>query len=92
MRKIGNSFFSSLLVEFTRGDPTLTDLEAVETELFKTNDRVTAVMLGAFVETALKKLLVSRMRDDLNSDEEVSYSVSRARSARSLRRLSSLTR
>lgn len=57
---------------FTQRDPTVTDREAfdaLEKELYGTSDRVTAVMLGASVETALEKLLASRMRDDLRSDE-----------------------
>jgi hypothetical protein len=57
---------------FTQRDPTVTDreaLDAFEKELYGTSDRVTAVMLGATVETALEKLLASRMRKDLNSDE-----------------------
>jgi hypothetical protein len=48
---------------FARGDPIVKDreaLEALENELFKTSDRVTAVMLGALVEAALEKLLASR--------------------------------
>ena len=44
-------------------------LEALEKEVFNTSDRVTAVMLGAFVETALEKLLASRMRRNLNKTE-----------------------
>jgi hypothetical protein len=60
------------LQAFTRRDPIVNDreaLDALENELYGTSDRVTAVMLGASVETALEKLLASRMRDDLNSDE-----------------------
>jgi len=56
---------------FAQGDPVVNDrgmLETLEKELFNTSDRVTAVMLGAHVETALEKLLVSRMRGNLNSD------------------------
>jgi len=61
----------------TRGDPTVNNdreaLEALEKELFYTSDRVTAVMLGALVETALEKLLVSQMhfRRDLTSSEKI---------------------
>jgi DNA-binding MltR family transcriptional regulator len=60
------------LVAFTRDDPTVNDrqaLELLEKELFHTSDRVTAVMLGSHVETALEKLLASRMRHNLNSAE-----------------------
>ncbi len=61
------------LRKFTRSDPVVNDretLEALEKELFNTSDRVTAVMLGAYVETALEKLLSSRVRDNLNSNEQ----------------------
>jgi DNA-binding MltR family transcriptional regulator len=60
------------LTAFTRSDPIVNDKEAMEIlekELFNTSDRVTAVMLGAHVETELERLLASRMRDDLNSDQ-----------------------
>ena len=61
------------LTDFTRRDPIVNDREAMEIlekELFNTSDRVTAVMLGAHVETALERLLASRMRDDLNSEQK----------------------
>jgi len=57
---------------FTRSDPIVNDretLEALEKEIFNTSDRVTAVMLGAAVETALERLLASRMRQNLNRTE-----------------------
>jgi hypothetical protein len=54
---------------FTRGDPTVADLEALERELYGANDRASAVMLGAFAETALERLLRTKLRPDLNSDE-----------------------
>jgi hypothetical protein len=57
---------------FTQSDPVVNDrgtLDALVKELFNTSDRVTAVMLGANVETALEKLLESRTRGNLNSDE-----------------------
>jgi hypothetical protein len=60
------------LTAFTRNDSIINDreaLEIVEKELFYTSDRVTAVMLASFVETALERLLASRMRDDLNSSQ-----------------------
>ena len=61
---------------FTRSDPTVNDretLEALEKELFNTSDRVTAVMLGALVETALEKLLASRLhhRRDRTFSEKI---------------------
>jgi DNA-binding MltR family transcriptional regulator len=69
---MGISAATKALVKFTRSDPTANDretLEVLEKELFNTSDRATAVMLGAHVETALEKLLASRMRDNLNSTE-----------------------
>jgi hypothetical protein len=49
---------------FARSDPIASDretLEALEKEVFNTSDRVTAVMLGASVETALEKLLATTL-------------------------------
>lgn len=58
---------------FAKADPIANDtetLEALENEIFNTSDRVTAVMLGAAVETALERLLASRMRQDLSRTEQ----------------------
>jgi hypothetical protein len=60
------------LTAFTRSDPLVNDSDDMEIllkELFNTSGRVTAVMLGAHVETALERLLASCMRGDLNSDQ-----------------------
>jgi DNA-binding MltR family transcriptional regulator len=60
------------LPTFTRSDPIVNDretLEALEREIFNTSDRVTAVMLGPYVETALDRLLTSRMRPNLSKIE-----------------------
>jgi hypothetical protein len=54
----------------TRAEPTLAHLEDLEQELYASgSDRATAVMLGSFVETSLKRLLASVMRDDLISKD-----------------------
>jgi len=54
-----------------RADPQLTDLEALERELYTSgSDRATAVMFGSFVEVALERLLASVMRSDLNSKDK----------------------
>ena len=53
-----------------RADPQLSDLEALEQELYvSTSDRATAVLFGAFVDDHLGRLLRSIMRADLNSDD-----------------------
>ncbi len=54
----------------TRAEPTITNLEALESELyFSGSDRATAVMFGSFVEANLERFLASRMRSDLNSKD-----------------------
>jgi len=54
---------------YTQSDPTLEDLKSLEEEMFGANDRAVAIMLGAFMETALTKFIRIRFRQDLNSDE-----------------------
>jgi hypothetical protein len=66
---VGIPAATKALRAFARADPVVNGKEALaalENELFNTSDRVTAVMLGAHVETALERLLLSRMRNNLN--------------------------
>jgi hypothetical protein len=58
------------LPAFTRAEPEPIHLEDLEQELYVAgSDRATAIMLGSFVETNLERLLLSRMRADLNSKD-----------------------
>jgi hypothetical protein len=54
---------------FTRSNPTIDDLEALERELYGTNDRAAAVLLGAFLEESFKRFLTTRLRSNLNSEQ-----------------------
>lgn len=54
-----------------RADPTFEHLEALEKELYSSNsDRATVVMSGSFVEASLERLLLSKMRNDLNGADK----------------------
>ncbi len=55
--------------KYARSDPTIKDLDDLEAELYGANDRAVAIMLGAFMESALTKYLKTRFRQDMNSDE-----------------------
>jgi DNA-binding MltR family transcriptional regulator len=55
--------------KYARSDPTIKDLDVLEKELYGANDRAVAIMLGAFMESALTKYLKTRFRQDMNSDE-----------------------
>lgn len=56
--------------ELAKSDPKLEDLEALEAELYTPgNDRATAVLFGSFVDTSLERLLASKMRKDMNSEQ-----------------------
>lgn len=51
-----------------KADPTIQVLEDLERELYANpSDRAVAVMFGSFVEASLRRLVISRMRDELNS-------------------------
>jgi hypothetical protein len=51
-------------------DPVNTDLSAIESELYRSgSDRAIAVMFGSYVETGLKRYLLSKLRDDLDSND-----------------------
>lgn len=54
---------------FTRGDPTIADLASLEAEIYGTNDRARAVMLGAIVEISLQRFLKNKTRPTLTSDD-----------------------
>lgn len=54
---------------FTRGEPTMADLASLEAEIYGTNDRARAVMLGALVEVALQQFLHNKTRPTLTSDD-----------------------
>jgi DNA-binding MltR family transcriptional regulator len=56
------------LRDFTRGTITPDDLPRLEAEIYGTNDRASAVMLGAIVENAVGALIKSLMRPDINAD------------------------
>jgi hypothetical protein len=67
------------LKQYGAGDPTLSDIEAVEDELYKGPDRAAAIVMGSMVEKAIGKLLSDNMRE---SDDktffrkiEISYSL-----------------
>jgi hypothetical protein len=52
-------------------DPTVENLEAVESELyFSKSDRATVIMYGQVVETNLQRLIYSIMRQDMNSSDK----------------------
>jgi hypothetical protein len=53
-----------------RGDPDMSHIEAIEQELYGDSDRAAAVALGSMVETSLRRLLKSQLRDDLTSQDE----------------------
>ena len=55
--------------KFARGDPTADDLPRLEAEIYGTNDRARAVMLGAVVELSLELFLKSRRRPSLNAED-----------------------
>jgi hypothetical protein len=55
------------LKAFTRGDLTLGDLPALESELYGANDRASAVLFGSIAESALTVLLKATLRPNLNS-------------------------
>jgi hypothetical protein len=56
--------------ELVKANPEFTHLEELERELYSNpSDRATAVMFGSFVETSLKGLLETQLRENLNSDE-----------------------
>jgi len=57
------------LKALTRANPNVSDIEALEQELYGASDRATAVMLGAIVETGLQHLLETVIRPDLNSED-----------------------
>jgi hypothetical protein len=58
------------LKEFTRGPRSIADLFALESELsYGTSDRAVAVLMGAIVEDTLRSLVLSHMREDLNSED-----------------------
>jgi hypothetical protein len=54
---------------FTRGDLTFADLPKLEDELYGSNDRASAVMLAAVVETSLEIFIRSKIRPTFNSDD-----------------------
>ncbi|HEY4029967.1 MAG TPA: hypothetical protein VGM25_06460 [Caulobacteraceae bacterium] len=56
------------LKRVTRAEPTRDHLEDLEKELYtQGNDRATAILYGTFVETSLRRLLETKIRDDLSS-------------------------
>jgi hypothetical protein len=55
--------------KFIQGDPTADDLPRLEAEIYGTNDRARAVMLGAFVELSLEIFLKNKRRPSLNSED-----------------------
>jgi hypothetical protein len=58
------------LRELTRAEPELKHVENLEKELYASgSDRSTVVLFGSFVETQLRRLLVSRIRNALNSND-----------------------
>jgi hypothetical protein len=52
-----------------KSDPTFAELASLEGEIYGESDRVAAVMLGAMVEMSVRRLLLTKMREDLNSDD-----------------------
>jgi hypothetical protein len=55
----------------TRAEPHIMQADALDRELYNSgSDRATVVMFGALVETHLERLLISKMRDDLNSKDK----------------------
>jgi DNA-binding MltR family transcriptional regulator len=54
---------------FAKSDLTTADLPTLESEMYGTNDRATAVMLSAVAETCLEIFLRSKTRPALNSDD-----------------------
>jgi hypothetical protein len=54
----------------TRAEPQFMHIEALERELYSSdNDRATVVMFGSFVETHLERLVTSKMRSGLSSTD-----------------------
>ena len=52
-------------------NPTAASLEAIETELYlSTNDRATVVLFTSFLEGSLSKLIETKFRKNLNSDDK----------------------
>jgi hypothetical protein len=58
------------LKQYGASDPTQSDIEAVENELYKGPDRAAAVVMGSMIEKAIGKLLSDNMRE---SDDETFF-------------------
>jgi hypothetical protein len=58
--------YISELKKYGAGDPTESDIKALENELFDGPDRAAAIVLGALAEKAIVKLLSLNMKDDAN--------------------------
>jgi hypothetical protein len=55
--------------KFARGEPAADDLPRLEAEIYGTNDRARAVMLGAVVELSLELFLKNKRRPSLNAGD-----------------------
>jgi|ERR1700733_1757830 hypothetical protein len=52
------------LKEYGKGDPTQSDIEALENELYNAPDRAAAIVMASMVEKALRRLLSNNMREE----------------------------
>jgi DNA-binding MltR family transcriptional regulator len=53
----------------TRGSPSVEELEILEAEMYKENDRTFVIMLVSFLEDALQSFILKLLRNNLTNDE-----------------------